>query len=68
MILVAGAVIVQGSLVQTFAHMRTPVIMSYIRALDGYWLGAVIGIAAVVVLNLLMPYLQKWQRRYLGNE
>jgi uncharacterized membrane protein YjgN (DUF898 family) len=42
--------------------------MSYIRALDGYWLGAVIGIAAVVVLNLLMPYLQKWQRRYLGNE
>lgn len=68
MILVAGAVIGQGSLVQTFAHMRTPVIMSYIRALDGYWLGAVIGIAAVVVLNLLMPYLQKWQRRYLGNE
>lgn len=68
MLLVAGAVIGQGSLVQTFAHMRTPVIMSYIRALDGYWLGAVIGIAAVVVLNLLMPYLQKWQRRYLGNE
>lgn len=68
MILVAGAVIGQGSLVQTFAHMRTPVIMSYIRAFDGYWLGALIGIAAVVVLNLLMPYLQKWQRRYLGNE
>lgn len=68
MILVAGAVIGQGSLVQTFAHMRTPVIMSYVRALDGYWLGALIGIAAVVVLNLLMPYLQKWQRRYLGNE
>ena len=68
MILVAGAVIGQGSLVQTFAHMRTPVIMSYIRALDGYWLGALIGICAVIVLNLLMPYLQKWQRRYLGNE
>lgn len=68
MILVAGAVIGQGSLVQTFAHMRTPVIMSYIRALDGYWLGALIGIAAVIVLHLLMPYLQKWQRRYLGNE
>ncbi len=68
MILVAGAVIGQGSLVQTFAHMRTPVIMSYIRAIDGYWLGALIGIAAVIVLHLLMPYLQKWQRRYLGNE
>lgn len=68
MILVAAAVIGQGSLVQTFAHMRTPVIMSYVRALDGYWLGALIGIAAVIVLHLLMPYLQKWQRRYLGNE
>lgn len=68
MVLVAAAVIGQGSLVQTFAHMRTPVIMSYVRALDGYWLGALIGICAVIVLNLLMPYLQKWQRRYLGNE
>ncbi|HIU64821.1 MAG TPA: hypothetical protein IAB06_07305, partial [Candidatus Avacidaminococcus intestinavium] len=34
---VLGAVIGQGSLVQTFAHMRTPIIMSYIRALDGYF-------------------------------
>lgn len=68
MVLAAAAVIGQGSLVQTFAHMRTPVMMSFVRAVDGYWLGALFGIAAVIVLNLCMPYVKKWQRRYLGNE
>lgn len=57
-----------GSLVQTFAHMRTPVIMSYIRAVDGYALGAVLGIIAVIAVSILLPYVQKWQRRFLEHE
>lgn len=65
MLLVVGATIGQGSLVQTFAHMRTPVIMSYIRAVDGYALGAVLGIIAVIAVSILLPYVQKWQRRFL---
>lgn len=68
MLLVVVATIGQGSLVQTFAHMRTPVVMSYVRALDGYLLGAVLGIIAVLVLAALLPYLQKWQRRFCEHE
>ena len=51
-----------------FAHMRTPVIMSYIRAVDGYALGAVLGIIAVIAVSILLPYVQKWQRRFLEHE
>ena len=66
--LTCGAVIGQASLVQTFCHMRTPVFMSTIRALDGYAMGAVIGIILVAVVALAMPLLLKLQRRYLSNE
>ena len=66
--LTCGAVIGQASLVQTFCHMRTPVFMSTVRALDGYAMGAVIGIVLVAVLALVMPLLLKLQRRYLSNE
>ena len=66
--LTCGAVIGQASLVQTFCHMRTPVFMSTVRALDGYAMGAVIGIVLVAVLAMAMPLLLKLQRRYLSNE
>lgn len=63
--LTCGAVIGQASLVQTFCHMRTPVFMSTVRAVDGYVMGAVIGIVLVAALALVMPYLLKIKRRYL---
>ena len=66
--LVLGAVIGQGSLVQTFCHMRTPAIMSYIRAADGYLLGSVLGIIAVIAVSVLMPYVKPWLRRFSVNE
>ena len=66
--LVLGAVIGQGSLVQTFCHMRTPAMMSYIRAADGYLLGAALGIIAVVAVSILMPYVKPWLRRFSVNE
>ena len=66
--LVLGAVIGQGSLVQTFCHMRTPAMMSYIRAADGYLLGAALGIIAVVAVSILMPYVKPWLRRFMINE
>lgn len=66
--LTCGAVIGQASLVQTFCHMRTPVFMSTVRALDGYAMGAVIGIVLVTMLALVMPQLLKLKRRYLSNE
>jgi hypothetical protein len=66
--LTCGAVIGQASLVQTFCHMRTPVFMSTIRAIDGYVMGAVIGIILVMVVAMIMPTLLKLKRRYLSNE
>lgn len=68
MVLVLGAVIGQGSLVQTFCHMRTPAIMSYIRALDGYVLGAVLGVIAVILVSLLYRPVRNWVRRYTVHE
>ena len=46
-----AATIGQASLVQTFCHMRTPIFMSYVRALDGYALGVILGVLAVVVFE-----------------
>lgn len=61
-ILVVLATIGQGSLIETFAHMRTPVFMSFIRALDGLAAGIGIGLVAVVgiwVLSKLWHRVQK---------
>jgi len=52
-VLVLLATIAQGSLVETFAHLRTPVFMSFVRALDGLAVGAVFGVLAVIGLWLL---------------
>ena len=41
--LVLAATIGQGSMVETFAHMRTPIEMSFVRGIGGVCLGAAIG-------------------------
>lgn len=53
--LVIGATIGQGCLVETFAHMRTPVMMSTIRAIDGLLMGEVIGIIVVIGVAVIYP-------------
>ncbi len=63
--LTCGALIGQASLVQTFCHMRTPVMMSFIRALDGYVCGAVLGVIVLLAVAVLFHYGCKLKRRYL---
>lgn len=63
--LVCGAVIGQGSLVQTFCHMRTPVIMSFIRAIDGYAVGIIFGVVGIIFTVCLFSIWKKLKRRYL---
>jgi len=65
--LASAAVIGQGSLVQTFCHMRTPVVMSFVRALDGYAVGIIFGVVGVLGLALLLPLVQEFRRRYLNQ-
>lgn len=67
-VLTVGAVIGQASLVQTFCHMRTPVMMSLIRAVDGYFLGAALGIIALVLVISALPLAGKIKRRFTLNE
>ena len=64
-VLVCAAVIGQGSLVQTFCHMRTPVVMSFVRALDGYAVGVIFGGVGVLAVTAALPWLLKLRRRYL---
>lgn len=65
---VCGATIGQGSLVQTFAHMRTPVFMSTIRAIDGWALGIPIGIVVALIFNYMYPYLRKIESELSSDE
>ncbi len=61
-ILVITAAIAQGSLVETFAHLRTPIFMSVIRGLDGLLLGAVIGAAAVLGVYIIQAVIARLGR------
>ncbi len=67
LLFVLGATIGQGSLVQTFAHMRTPVVMSAIRAADGYIAALPFGIAAVIGMQVLV-YLSNLLGRRLAQD
>ena len=51
-LLVIVATIGQGSMVETFAHMRTPVFMSFMRGIGGILLGAGVGAIAMVAIHL----------------
>ena len=48
-LLVWAATIGQGSMVETFAHMRTPVMMSFARGIGGLVGGAMIGAVAMAL-------------------
>ena len=50
-----------GSLVETFCHLRTPVIMSIARGLDGLWLGIIAGIVAILIFRFL-AYITRWNQ------
>lgn len=59
LVLGCGAIIGQGSLAQTFCHMRTPVVMSVVRAADGYVVGIIFGLVALAGAWLLLPWLRR---------
>ena len=51
-VLVLAATIGQGSMVETFEHMRTPILMSFMRGLDGLIPGALIGAVLIIFLQV----------------
>ncbi len=46
--------IAQVSIVNTFMHLRTPLAHSLLRTFHGLWIGAILGLAAIVVLRQMI--------------
>ncbi len=59
------ATIGQGSMVETFAHMRTPFYMSMVRGTDGVMLGVVFGLIAIFLLQMWYYFIKRSER---GNK
>ena len=53
------AVIGQLNMLNSFAHIHTPVLISLLRTIHGLWLGLILGLIAVVILKYLLKYLNK---------
>ena len=54
--LVIAATLGQSSMVETFAHMRTPIYMSFMRGIDGLIVGAVLGIIPIAAVNSYLRF------------
>ena len=67
-ILTMVATIGQGSMVETFAHMRTPVFMSLIRGIDGAILGCILGCVIMAILYLWQYIISTTDRSKSLNE
>lgn len=46
----------QASLVNTFAHIHTPLIVSLLRAFHGIWLGIILGLVVFLLIKLVVRY------------
>ena len=62
--LIVAVTIGQGSMVETFAHLRSPFILSLIRGLDGLAAGTLTGLCAVIGLCILIRITQYFGERY----
>ncbi|NLK01376.1 MAG: hypothetical protein GX318_09150 [Clostridia bacterium] len=60
--LVTLGAIGQVSLVNTFEHFHTPLVVSLLRTVNGLWLGIIIGVVVIYIYKLLM----KLEKRYLN--
>jgi hypothetical protein len=52
------------SLVNTFAHVHTPLAVSFFRTFNGLWLGMLGGIALIAVYRLLAA----WGKRVINDQ
>lgn len=62
--LILGVTIGQGSMVETFAHMRSPVLLSFVRGLDGLAAGTAAGLLAIACVVCLIQITRFFGERY----
>ncbi|WP_426450485.1 DUF5693 family protein [Paenibacillus sp. S-38] len=65
-LLILAGVIGQASIVDTFAHLHTPLHISSIRVLLGLGFGTLIGIAFILVWEIITRSWQRWVPRLNG--
>ena len=65
-ILTVAGVIGVASMVETFCHVRTPVYMTIMRGLDGWWIGLFFGIIAILLIRIL-TYITQWYKQGEGH-
>lgn len=53
------AVIGQLNILNSFAHVHTPILISLLRTIHGLWIGLVIGLVVVLILRYSINYLKK---------
>jgi hypothetical protein len=58
--LLLGAVIGQISLVNTYAHIHTPIMISLIRSFHGIWIGMIGGVILVYIVNWIIKLGRRW--------
>ena len=58
--LLLGAVIGQISIVNTYAHIHTPIMVSLIRTFHGIWIGLVGGIVLIYITKQLAKLGRRW--------
>ena len=54
-------------MVETFAHMRTPIYMSFVRGVDGAILGGIIGAVLMALVAFWQTILMRAQK-YMAKE
>ena len=53
-VLLLFGLIGQVSLVNTYAHIHTPLLVSVTRSVHGLWIGIILGVIIILLLNLLL--------------
>ena len=62
--LIVAVTIGQGSMVETFAHMRSPFLLSFIRGLDGLAAGTLSMVGALIAVMILVRITKFFGERY----
>ena len=58
----------QISMMNTFMHIRTPLLESIIRTLNGLWLGALVGLLLIGIWNWFEQYLKVRKAKLAGPD
>ena len=57
--LLIPAVIGQVSLINTYAHIHTPIIISMIRSIHGLWIGIILGVVVIIGWRMVEKYISE---------